>query len=303
MNFSNDSPVPEEEDYPSDSSPGRVRSFTLVELLVVIAVIAILAALLLPVVSRAKEKAHAAICLSNQRQINLSFLIQVDEAGQRFDQPEVADWWVRELGQPQHGWICPSAPLRFERTGGTFRTAWRFSEAYPQQLDDQLRAGSYGMNEWLVMIALDGAIRNGACPRWVNDNHDYEKLRAPPGAGGVFRNQRDIMSPLLTPILADSWWTGGLPCARDFPSTRLANPNEFRICFPVSMLGMENFTTPRHGNRPRSIPLDWPCDKPLPGAVNVSFFDGHGEMVKLDRLWQLYWHRDYQPPAKRSGLP
>ena len=49
MNFSNDSPVPEEEDYPSDSSPGRVRSFTLVELLVVIAVIAILAALLLPI--------------------------------------------------------------------------------------------------------------------------------------------------------------------------------------------------------------------------------------------------------------
>ena len=36
----------------------------------------------------------------------------------------------------------------------------------------------------------------------------------------------------------------------------------------------------------------WPADQPLPGAVNVAFFDGHGELVKLARLWQLYWHVD-----------
>jgi prepilin-type processing-associated H-X9-DG protein len=51
------------------------------------------------------------------------------------------------------------------------------------------------------------------------------------------------------------------------------------------------------------VPTNWPADKPLPGAVNVSFFDGHGELMKLDRLWQLYWHKDWQPPAKRPGLP
>jgi len=41
----------------------------------------------------------------------------------------------------------------------------------------------------------------------------------------------------------------------------------------------------------------------LPGAINVSFWDGHVEQVKLEGLWQLYWHRDYVPPAKRPGLP
>jgi len=45
----------------------------------------------------------------------------------------------------------------------------------------------------------------------------------------------------------------------------------------------------------------WPADRRLCGAVNVALFDGHGELGKLDRLWQRYWHRDCQPPAKRPG--
>jgi prepilin-type processing-associated H-X9-DG protein len=67
--------------------------------------------------------------------------------------------------------------------------------------------------------------------------------------------------------------------------------------------GMGNMTIPRHGNRPRPVPSLWPSTAPLPGAVNVAFFDGHAQAVKLDDLWQLSWHAGYIAPAKRPGLP
>lgn len=81
------------------------KGFTLIELLVVIAIIAILAAILFPVFSKAREKARQAKCISNQRQVALAVTIWTQENNEMM--PAVATVWS-DISVPSKVLRCPN---------------------------------------------------------------------------------------------------------------------------------------------------------------------------------------------------
>jgi len=261
-----------------EGAVNRRKGFTLIELLVVIAVIAVLMAILMPALNRAKEQGKRASCLSNLKQLTLSWLMYIDQSDERLvngdtreytamyspglkfseshynERPWVeTDWRTAMTEQQKKDAILTGALYPFVNTLKAYKCA-----TVERRTADAYGAVSATLRTYAIMDSMN-------CKFWTSE-------------GKMFKTRAEIKEPAFRAVMVDDGGTG------------------------MSALG--GFTT-RAIHTIRGGNQSWWDPPPVRHGegTNWSFADGHADYHKWEDPRTVEFGQQTRPTANSPQQP
>ncbi len=254
------------------------KGFTLIELLVVISVIALLMAILVPVLNKAKAYARQVICMSYVKQWGVySILYAESNQGKTVlftKKDDLLEWngsgsktWMPKLKKyidaEEKVALCPST-TRTENEGESrlAKQIWQETLTHKTTREKWVIRNSIGINNWIYSL-------------YPGEN---KKLS---GMDSDFKNKiwghTHYKSASNIPLFLESYRWGGVVNSRD---------DEPRIKENARKDSFDRFCIDRHN-----------------AHVNICFLDGSVRKVGLKFLWNLKWHRKYKTRGSYPTWP